>query len=387
MQIRVLGPVDIEVDGQSLQLGGPKQRAVLALLALNANATVSVDRLIEGLWGEDQPATAPKMVQLYVSQLRKLVGENGAEIVTHGRGYELRIDPDMVDAARFERLVAEASSAQGNGGSRRSRASGARALARSPARGPARRAVRARRGSAARGAASRGRRAVDRERSRGGSSSGADRPARGARRRASAERAPPRAADARPLPLPAGRRTRSMPIARRAQRSSRRWESSPVRSCAGCTRRSCARTRSSSSRCRTARGRAGRRPSASTQAQGERQPGGVSCARSSRSSPLTSPISTFCARARQRRRGTPEEDGAMPVCPFKGLAPFEAADAEYYFGRERLVAEIVARLVGTPAARRDRAVRERQVVGGARRPAARPDRRSPARQRALAVRR
>jgi WD40 repeat protein/DNA-binding SARP family transcriptional activator len=117
MEIRVLGPVELELGGRRLGLGGPKQRALLSLLALNANLTVSVDRLIEGLWGEEPPASAAKMVQLYVSQLRKLLAEEaGAEIVTHGRGYELRLDREAVDAARFERLVAEASRGDRNGG-------------------------------------------------------------------------------------------------------------------------------------------------------------------------------------------------------------------------------------------------------------------------------
>jgi DNA-binding SARP family transcriptional activator len=110
MEIRVLGPVELELDGGPSRLGGPKQRAVLSLLALNANLTVSVDRLIEGLWGEEQPASAAKNVQLYVSQLRKLlVGQRGVEIVTRGRGYELRLDPEAVDALRFERLIGDAS--------------------------------------------------------------------------------------------------------------------------------------------------------------------------------------------------------------------------------------------------------------------------------------
>jgi WD40 repeat protein/DNA-binding SARP family transcriptional activator len=117
MEIRVLGPVEVERGGRRVRLGGPKQRAVLSLLALNANVTVSVDRLIEGLWGERQPASAAKMVQLYVSQLRRLLAEEGGtEIVTHGRGYELRVDPEAVDAARFERLVGEASRSHRNGG-------------------------------------------------------------------------------------------------------------------------------------------------------------------------------------------------------------------------------------------------------------------------------
>src|SRR4051794_12554367 len=80
------------------------------MLALDANATVGVDRLVDGLWGEDPPATAPKMVQLYVSQLRRLLAGDGAEILTHGRGYELRLAADAVDATRFERLVEQAGS-------------------------------------------------------------------------------------------------------------------------------------------------------------------------------------------------------------------------------------------------------------------------------------
>ena len=78
------------------------------MLALRANETVSVDRLVEGLWDEDPPATAAKMVQLYVSQLRRLFAGGDVEIVTHGRGYELRLPGEDVDAARFERLVDQA---------------------------------------------------------------------------------------------------------------------------------------------------------------------------------------------------------------------------------------------------------------------------------------
>jgi WD40 repeat protein/DNA-binding SARP family transcriptional activator len=132
MDIRVLGPVEVELGRRPLRLGGPKQRALLSVLALNANATVSVDRLIEGLWGEELPASAAKMVQLYVSQLRKLLEEDdGSEILTHGRGYELRLDPEAVDAARFERLVADASRARGDGGAGEA-ARGALALWRGP---------------------------------------------------------------------------------------------------------------------------------------------------------------------------------------------------------------------------------------------------------------
>jgi YVTN family beta-propeller protein len=82
------------------------------MLALHPNAPVPADRLMEGLWGEEQPASAPKMVQLYVSQLRKLLDADAAQIVTRGRGYELRVPADAVDAVRFERLVEEAARAE-----------------------------------------------------------------------------------------------------------------------------------------------------------------------------------------------------------------------------------------------------------------------------------
>ena len=106
MQLRLLGSVEASVEGRALPLGAAKQRAVLAMLALRPGRTVSADELMEGLWGEDPPATAAKMVQQYVSHLRRLLDARSA-IVTRGRGYELRIAPDDVDACRFERLIAE----------------------------------------------------------------------------------------------------------------------------------------------------------------------------------------------------------------------------------------------------------------------------------------
>jgi DNA-binding SARP family transcriptional activator len=105
MEVLLLGLVEASHDGQALPLGGAKPRALLAMLALHANAPVAADRLIEGLWGERPPATAPKALQVLVSQLRKQLAGSDAEIVTRGRGYELRVDPDAVDALRFERLL------------------------------------------------------------------------------------------------------------------------------------------------------------------------------------------------------------------------------------------------------------------------------------------
>ena len=110
MRVRVLGPIEASVGGRPVPLAG-KQRALLAMLAVRANRTVSADALLEGLWGEQAPASAPKMVHQYVSQLRRALGDvgdgDGVEILTRGRGYELRVAPDEVDAARFERLLAE----------------------------------------------------------------------------------------------------------------------------------------------------------------------------------------------------------------------------------------------------------------------------------------
>jgi WD40 repeat protein/DNA-binding SARP family transcriptional activator len=110
LEIEVLGRVDLLIDGRAVPLGGSKQRAVLAMLALRANHTVSTDELIDGLWGEGPPASAAKNVQLHVSRLRKAFGTDGAgaRIVTRGRGYELQVAEDAVDATRFERLVEEA---------------------------------------------------------------------------------------------------------------------------------------------------------------------------------------------------------------------------------------------------------------------------------------
>ena len=113
LKLQLLGPVEATIDGRPLSLGPKKQRSLLAVLALHANETVSVDRLVDALWGERPPATAQKMVQLYVSQLRRLLAADSVQIVTQGRGYALRIDPTAVDVASFEQLVGEAVSDRG----------------------------------------------------------------------------------------------------------------------------------------------------------------------------------------------------------------------------------------------------------------------------------
>jgi hypothetical protein len=78
-----------------------------AYKARHRRRTVWIDRLAEGLWGDRVPSSGAKMVQLYVSHLRRLLGESGARIVTHGRGYELQSADGEVDVARAERLLEE----------------------------------------------------------------------------------------------------------------------------------------------------------------------------------------------------------------------------------------------------------------------------------------
>lgn len=96
--------------GRSCSLGRARQRAVLALLVIQAPEPVSRDRLIDELWGERPPASAEHAVQVYVSGIRKILGAVGADaVISSSRsGYLLEVDPEQIDAKRFERLVGEA---------------------------------------------------------------------------------------------------------------------------------------------------------------------------------------------------------------------------------------------------------------------------------------
>ena len=134
MDFRILGPLEVLDEGRAITLGGSKQRALLALLLLHANETLSTDRLIDELWGERPPANAAKTVQMQISRLRKaLAGEAGngsaGVVVTRERGYELRVDPEHLDAHRFERLVAEGRSELAGGHPERAVSTLERALA------------------------------------------------------------------------------------------------------------------------------------------------------------------------------------------------------------------------------------------------------------------
>jgi DNA-binding SARP family transcriptional activator len=117
IEFRVLGPFEVVRRGRPLAIGGGKKRAVLAVLLLHANEVVSSDRLIDEVWGERAPATAPKIVQGYISQLRKALSHEGGDsiLVTRAPGYVLQVGPGELDAERFVTLLGKGRAALADG--------------------------------------------------------------------------------------------------------------------------------------------------------------------------------------------------------------------------------------------------------------------------------
>ncbi len=112
MDFRILGPLEVYDGDRVLHLGGAKQRALLAVLLLHANEVVSAERLLDDVWGERQPRSGAKALHVYVSQLRKVLGDD--RVLTQPPGYALRLETDELDAAQFRRLcdIAEAAEPQ-----------------------------------------------------------------------------------------------------------------------------------------------------------------------------------------------------------------------------------------------------------------------------------
>ena len=110
MEFRILGPLEVELDGAPLSAKGHKPRALLGLLLLRRNQPVAPEQLIDDLWGDDAPATAANTLQVYVSQVRKLVSDR---LKTEGGSYRLRVEADELDADLFERLAADGATALG----------------------------------------------------------------------------------------------------------------------------------------------------------------------------------------------------------------------------------------------------------------------------------
>jgi DNA-binding SARP family transcriptional activator len=114
MEIRILGPLEVVAGGDPVDLPGGKARLLLAALAVHANRVVSTDRLFEFLWHGQPPDSAANTLQTYVAHLRRALEPGRAPrqrsrlLLTREPGYLLAVDPDQIDAVRFERLVGEA---------------------------------------------------------------------------------------------------------------------------------------------------------------------------------------------------------------------------------------------------------------------------------------
>jgi DNA-binding SARP family transcriptional activator/predicted negative regulator of RcsB-dependent stress response len=114
MQFRLLGPVEVSDGDERIDLGGAKQRALLALLLLNANKTVRRTQVIDWLWDREPPRTAGHLVHECVSRARRALRlcrtteGSSQRLLTHASGYTLQVEPDELDLDRFERLVEQA---------------------------------------------------------------------------------------------------------------------------------------------------------------------------------------------------------------------------------------------------------------------------------------
>jgi DNA-binding SARP family transcriptional activator len=121
VEFRVLGAFEVLDEGNSVPLGGRKQRSLLAILLLRANKVVSSDALIDELWGERPPASAQHTLQAYVSRLRKVLRETGdgrPVLVSYPAGYLLRVASGELDLDRFEHLAEEGRRALAAGATR-----------------------------------------------------------------------------------------------------------------------------------------------------------------------------------------------------------------------------------------------------------------------------
>jgi DNA-binding SARP family transcriptional activator/pimeloyl-ACP methyl ester carboxylesterase len=108
MEFRILGPLEVRSEDGEVRLRAGKERALLALLLVNANRTLPLDRIVDALWDEEVPETAQKMVQVYVSHLRKVLPPD--TLHTRPPGYAVDVEREQLDLNRFETGVAEASS-------------------------------------------------------------------------------------------------------------------------------------------------------------------------------------------------------------------------------------------------------------------------------------
>jgi DNA-binding SARP family transcriptional activator len=114
MEFRILGPLEAWANGAQLSIPSRQQRTLLALLVINANRVLSADRIVEDVWNGRPPGSGTKALAFHVSRLRDALapgrhgGASASVLETEAGGYVLRVDPDEIDAVRFERLEREA---------------------------------------------------------------------------------------------------------------------------------------------------------------------------------------------------------------------------------------------------------------------------------------
>src|SRR5439155_11431027 len=110
LEFRILGPLAVRVDDTPVPIGGPKQRALLALLLLSSNRVVSRERLVGELFADQSVNSADHALRNQVSRLRKVLGPVATDeprLVARAPGYLLRVEPGELDLEEFERLVAD----------------------------------------------------------------------------------------------------------------------------------------------------------------------------------------------------------------------------------------------------------------------------------------
>jgi DNA-binding SARP family transcriptional activator len=117
LEVRLLGDVAVLADGHHLDMGGTRQRSVFALLLLARNRSLTTEFLADRMWPDEQPLTAHKTIQVYVSRIRRVLGPDADRLTSSATGYRLAVSDAELDAARFERGLRQAREALAAGSS------------------------------------------------------------------------------------------------------------------------------------------------------------------------------------------------------------------------------------------------------------------------------